>query len=559
MKPGFVTASIAALALSVSACATPTKRTSHQRGYAELEVPRSIAADYIESGDLRKGDWMASARRSTGMDGVAREKILLLNAAPYISEDSRSKLIEARIITASAPTGLTIQTSLAELADPVSGAFAGAGLVAGAFAEDWPDLSGCEGDPIGGLVCGLFISTVIVTVAAGAAVGAAVGAAEMADENARKNLADDIKRNLGDTRPLADLIAELQTELSSFRPEAPSIDNEQLEYPGPAFLRSEGPGKWLVAGTPVIDADRLSPEATLSKAALSAIPPPGEEHGPVLAVGISKFGLYPVQENGKLYYSLAVVSELTFARPVTLDMPARGDEVVLTGGLHSGSVDYVVHHRKFPVIRPAYSLEHWRNQGSVLFASELEAALKRTAERMVDYSGRLYRHDTAAEGSSAYRLVPISPSSKVATFSDDIAWALNPLNASGTPPSDKRLNESGCMPMRVQTRTPTFSWQPVPETRNGEMLPIPEAVLRYDVRIFDDGLREVHRANDLDSPDYILRNPLEAKAVYYWTVRARFELDGQTRVTDWAMCGQHSDYPHVLDEAVNLYFPIQIP
>ena len=558
MKPGLITASLAATALTVSACATPSKRTFHQHGYAELQVPRSIAADYVKSGDLRKGDWRARARHSTGMEGVAREKILILNAAPYISEDSRALLTEARIMAAPAPNGLSIRTSLAEIADPVSGAFVGAGLVAEAFAEDWPDMRGCEGDPIGGLVCGLFISSVIVTVAAGAAVGAAVGTAEMVEENNRKSLAEDIRRDLGDTRPLAELIGKLETELASLPQDGPSVDTGHPGEADPAFVRSEAYSQWLVAGTPVIGADRLSPEATLSKAALSAVPPPGEEHEPVLAEGIDKFGLYPVREDGKLYYSLAIVSELTFARPVTQDFPAKGDEIVLTGGQHPGSVDYVIQHRKFPVIQPTYSLEHWRDKGSPLFASELEDALKRTAERMVDYTARLYRHSTGTEGGTAYRLVAVAPSNKVATFGDDLVWALNPLNASGTPPSDKRFNPSACVPARIETNTPSFSWQPVPATRNGDTLAVPEGSLRYDFRIFDDGLREVHRADALDTPDYILPDPLEAKTVYYWTVRARFELDGETRVTDWAMCGQHSDYPHVLDEAVNLYYPIQI-
>ena len=147
----------------------------------------------------------------------------------------------------------------------------------------------------------------------------------------------------------------------------------------------------------------------------------------------------------------------------------------------------------------------------------------------------------------------------MATFGDDLAWALNPFNASSPLPSDKRLNASGCLPIRVETSTPSFSWQPVPETRNGETLAVPAEALRYDFRVFDDGLREVHRADDLVTPDYIMPAPLDAKAVYYWTVRARFELNGETRVTDWATCGESSDYPHVLDEAVNMYHPIRIP
>ena len=44
----------------------------------------------------------------------------------------------------------------------------------------------------------------------------------------------------------------------------------------------------------------------------------------------------------------------------------------------------------------------------------------------------------------------------------------------------------------------------------------------------------VYRRSGLPAPQHRLETPLEPRARYYWSVRARFELDGRPRVTGWA-------------------------
>jgi hypothetical protein len=39
---------------------------------------------------------------------------------------------------------------------------------------------------------------------------------------------------------------------------------------------------------------------------------------------------------------------------------------------------------------------------------------------------------------------------------------------------------------------------------------------------------------------HTLETPLEPSSLYFWTVRARFELGGQVKVTDWGV----SRVPH---------------
>ena len=278
---------------------------------------------------------------------------------------------------------------------------------------------------------------------------------------------------------------------------------------------------------------------------------------PVLKLSIDRFGLYPVRENGKLGYSLAIVAGLTFIRPVTEDAPDTGDEVVLTGGTGSGMMDFVVHHRDYPVIRPSYTLEQWAEQGGTLMTTELDAALDFLASRMVDYTLRLYRTGPDGVSPAIYRLAVTLPERRTVNFGDDLVWALNPLNASGTPPTTVAQSQGGCMTTRVDSLTPTFRWMPVPQTEDGTLLDAPETGLRYDVRIFDGGLREVLRVDDLDEPEFIPSSPLPAQSALFWTVRAQFELNGERRVTDWAMCGQPAGYPQIFDETPTLYYPIR--
>jgi hypothetical protein len=43
----------------------------------------------------------------------------------------------------------------------------------------------------------------------------------------------------------------------------------------------------------------------------------------------------------------------------------------------------------------------------------------------------------------------------------------------------------------------------------------------------------VYRRAGLPVPEHRLESPLQPKTRYFWTVRARFELDGAPRVTGW--------------------------
>jgi hypothetical protein len=44
----------------------------------------------------------------------------------------------------------------------------------------------------------------------------------------------------------------------------------------------------------------------------------------------------------------------------------------------------------------------------------------------------------------------------------------------------------------------------------------------------------VYRKDGLASPNHTIAVALQSGKRYFWTVRARFDLDGRTRVTEWS-------------------------
>jgi hypothetical protein len=62
--------------------------------------------------------------------------------------------------------------------------------------------------------------------------------------------------------------------------------------------------------------------------------------------------------------------------------------------------------------------------------------------------------------------------------------------------------------------------------------------IRYDLRIAreeDSAPAEVvYRREGLPAPEHRLEQSLASATRYFWTVRARFELDGRTQLTEWS-------------------------
>jgi hypothetical protein len=103
--------------------------------------------------------------------------------------------------------------------------------------------------------------------------------------------------------------------------------------------------------------------------------------------------------------------------------------------------------------------------------------------------------------------------------------------------------------VEVNSPTPAFRWEPFPRPQDREA--DKEGVLNrisdvtYDLRVWGAEERDnkhfpaelFYSREGLPSPWHRLERLLVPCTKYFWNIRARFKLDGQTRITDWGVVG----------------------
>jgi hypothetical protein len=95
----------------------------------------------------------------------------------------------------------------------------------------------------------------------------------------------------------------------------------------------------------------------------------------------------------------------------------------------------------------------------------------------------------------------------------------------------------------VDSLQPTFRWESFPrpqdltEDKDGLVARIHNVT--YDLKIWraeDYYLGKIaYRREGLPAPLHKIEEPLEPSTKYLWTIRARFEVDDRTRVTQWGV------------------------
>ncbi|HEX5360355.1 MAG TPA: hypothetical protein VFW49_04595 [Fluviicoccus sp.] len=132
------------------------------------------------------------------------------------------------------------------------------------------------------------------------------------------------------------------------------------------------------------------------------------------------------------------------------------------------------------------------------------------------------RGHSAGYGAVVYGLAPLSPLTRGAARPDPmlgryLSW------------------------VKVDSLQPRLSWQAFPRESDrrragDEMSRVSE--VRYDLRIArsekDVPDTVVYERESLAEPFHVLETPLAADSRYFWTVRARFRLDGHWRLTPWS-------------------------
>ncbi len=95
----------------------------------------------------------------------------------------------------------------------------------------------------------------------------------------------------------------------------------------------------------------------------------------------------------------------------------------------------------------------------------------------------------------------------------------------------------------VDSLQPTFRWQPFnPDEAFGEdVQETRERIhnITYEFKIWAGNNGRpgalIYQRRGLAVPFHSLEQPLSAMSEYFWSVRARFELGGKTRVTEWSV------------------------
>lgn len=105
---------------------------------------------------------------------------------------------------------------------------------------------------------------------------------------------------------------------------------------------------------------------------------------------------------------------------------------------------------------------------------------------------------------------------------------------------------------KVDSLQPTLRWKPFPGEHelpfpfgDGQVKPFitmdhaSVSDVRYDLKIWTVLERSpeelAYDIEGLTEPIYKLERPLKSNTKYYWSVRARFNLDGQPRVSEWSL------------------------
>lgn len=173
-------------------------------------------------------------------------------------------------------------------------------------------------------------------------------------------------------------------------------------------------------------------------------------------------------------------------------------------------------------------LAGWSANHAKPLADELDKGYRTLGTHIAENVFQLYlypdrdRHSAGDMMSSAFGLAPIYPPTRGALTGDHFIGAVFEWYA-------------------VETLSPHLKWEAFP--RPGDIAKAPEDMarvrnIRYDLLVAEEENMApgevVYRKDGLTSPDHTMIGALQSGRRYFWTVRARFDLDGQTRVTEWS-------------------------
>ena len=128
-----------------------------------------------------------------------------------------------------------------------------------------------------------------------------------------------------------------------------------------------------------------------------------------------------------------------------------------------------------------------------------------------------------------------------------LLWATScgPVKVVGPRPLYPEANDDY---IEIDSRQPTLRWEAFPNAEFLDAMPkgIEDRIadLTYDLRIWraveDYPAELAYARSGLAKPQHRLEVALDPAKQYHWTVRARFTLNGRSRVTHWGMLAEGS-------------------
>ncbi len=240
--------------------------------------------------------------------------------------------------------------------------------------------------------------------------------------------------------------------------------------------------------------------------------------------------------------------------PLCLHMAARGRKL-------DAATEKPLRELEHARIIECHAAVEWPEEDGVLFKMALENGQQMLAQRLVDQLYLIYRPTSRPSRPNAenrrippYVLAPIIPPAP-ATYLDLRSLTMKARHIQGW---------GGMHFVGVANLTPMLSWESFPrpfDLAAGEF-----SAVTYDLRLYAgevlrlgvvEPTRLLHEWSGLVEPRHVLSTPLQPCAHYFWTVRARFTLNGVRRVTEWA--GAYDTAGGEVAPSYEFYYPFRTP
>jgi len=178
--------------------------------------------------------------------------------------------------------------------------------------------------------------------------------------------------------------------------------------------------------------------------------------------------------------------------------------------------------RGLAYMSPWHGANLWTRSGGALTKDELARAARALADRVVGH------------------LVLRTP--WLAHSDDSLRGNVCGVLPLAGPDAPTRVGTGGQPPVKVDGLTPSLAWTPrpapSPAADAGPPPGVPDADLRYDLRIFEEldwgpGAL-VYERDGLAGTEHRVERALKPATLYFWTVRARYAIDGAPRATRWS-------------------------